>query len=224
MSLHVQGIREEDGAAAYRRRLVKPFTRAVSAVLSLDHVVKSADHNGQCYALVSVHKGNELSCASFLIENVEAFGKCRRFVSHVFVVKDLPGELRRQCLPTKIPRKFYFATMVIYAATPYVPSLFALHAPKAEATAHDVQACGDDALTEKALAAVDAVTATGVEPSQRKVIAEICGRAAHARMALDRLVIAGLLLEENGSRSAVFYRRPKESESANATASQDQED
>ena len=114
--------------------------------------------------------------------------------------------------------------MVIDAATPDVPARFALHAPKAEATAHDVQAGGDDALTEKALAAVDAVTATGVEPSQRKVIAEMGGRAAHARTALDRLVIAGRLLEENGSRRAVVYRRPKEGESANATASQDQED
>jgi hypothetical protein len=43
MSLHGQAIREEDGAAAFRRRLVKPFTAVGAAVLSLDRVVKDRE-------------------------------------------------------------------------------------------------------------------------------------------------------------------------------------
>ncbi len=43
MSLHGWGIHDEDGAAAYRRHLVKPFTAVGAAVLSADHVVKDRE-------------------------------------------------------------------------------------------------------------------------------------------------------------------------------------
>ncbi|WP_098956474.1 hypothetical protein [Pseudonocardia sp. N23] len=60
MALHGQAIREEDGAAAFRAALVKPFTRAGAAVVSLDHVVKDPEKRGG-YALGSIYKGNGLT-------------------------------------------------------------------------------------------------------------------------------------------------------------------
>lgn len=113
MSLHGQGIREEDGAADYRRRLVKPWTRVGAAVISLDHVVKDPDANRQGYALGSAHKGNGLNGALILIENVEPFGRGRNGASQVCVTKDRPAQLRQLGRPTLVPRKFFVGMLYV---------------------------------------------------------------------------------------------------------------
>jgi hypothetical protein len=94
MSLHGMKIREEDGAAAYRRRLVKPCTKVGAAVLSADHVVKDRDKRGRD-PLGSIHKGNGLTGSLIELENTEPFGRGRSGASHVFVNKDRPGYLRQ---------------------------------------------------------------------------------------------------------------------------------
>ena len=44
MALHGWGIRDEDGAAEFRRRLVKPCTSVGAATLATDHVVKNPEN------------------------------------------------------------------------------------------------------------------------------------------------------------------------------------
>lgn len=117
MALHGQEIREEGGAAAYRRVLVKPFTAIGAAVLSCDHVVKDSERGGQGYALGSIHKGNGLSGSLYLLENVEPFGIGRRGASKVSVTKDRPAQVRQHGKPTKVPRKFFLGMLTVDATS-----------------------------------------------------------------------------------------------------------
>lgn len=113
MALHSQKINDPDGAADFRRKLVKPWTRRGAAVAAADHVVKDPGQNGMGYALGSVHKLNGLSGAGFLVENREAFGEGMKGNSGIYVVKDRPGQLRKAGKATAVPRKFHLAEMVI---------------------------------------------------------------------------------------------------------------
>lgn len=130
MALHAQKINDPDGAADFRRRLVKPWTRHGAAVASADHVVKDPSQNGAGYALGSVHKLNGLSGAGFLIESREAFGEGMKGNSGIYVVKDRPGRLRKAGKPTSVARKFHLAEMVIDDAGDQWG--FTLHAPKTD--------------------------------------------------------------------------------------------
>jgi len=98
MSLHGMGIREEDGAAAYRRELVKPCCAAGAAVLSDDHVAKNRETRGR-YGLGSVHKGNGIDGTLIMLDNVAPFGRGMRGMSRVYINKDRPGTLRQHGKP-----------------------------------------------------------------------------------------------------------------------------
>ena len=114
MSLHGMGIREEDGAAAYRRRLCVPFKATGAAVVSLDHVVKDREARREGYSLGSIHKGNGVDGAMFLLENMEPFGQDRRGTTNVYVTKDRHGRLRRAGRPAPgSTRKFFVGQMVM---------------------------------------------------------------------------------------------------------------
>lgn len=130
MALHAQKINDPDGAADFRRRLVKPWTRRGAAVAAADHVVKDPGQNGLGYALGSVHKLNGLSGAGFLVENRESFGEGMKGNSGIYVVKDRPGRLRKAGKATAVPRKFHVAEMVIDDSEDAWS--FCLHAPSPE--------------------------------------------------------------------------------------------
>ncbi len=130
MALHGQKINDPDGAADFRRRLVKPWTRHGAAVAAADHVVKDPTVNGAGYALGSVHKLNGLSGAGFLVENREAFGEGMKGNSGIYVVKDRPGQLRKAGKATTVARKYHLAEMVIDDTEGVWK--FVLHAPRAE--------------------------------------------------------------------------------------------
>lgn len=114
MALHGQKIREEDGAAAFRRRVVRPFKAYGAALLSLDHVVKDKDARREGYALGTIHKGNGLDGALFLLENMEPFGEGRKGVTNVYVTKDRKGKLRKLGRPADgagAARRFYIGQL-----------------------------------------------------------------------------------------------------------------
>jgi hypothetical protein len=112
MSLHGQKIREEDGAAQFRRLLVKPCTKVGAATLACDHVVKDKERRGRD-AIGTVHKSNGLTGVQFLLETVEPFGRGLRGRSHCFIVKDRPGHLRRQGRAGAIPGKTFFGEFIV---------------------------------------------------------------------------------------------------------------
>lgn len=213
MALHRWAIREEDGAAEYRRRLVKPCTRVGAAVLSLDHVVKDAEKRTR-NALGSIHKGNGLTGSLILLENAEPFGRSQRGRSHVFITKDRPGFLRRHGKPvSKVPGKTYMGELVVDDARQFVPFLeVVFHAPTGDAVVSESDTTGGSTLAAEVFAVVDALPGKAVA-SERELFAQcrkadIKARESLIRDAVDDLIVVSRLVAVTGKRNAKGYQIP----------------
>jgi hypothetical protein len=219
MSLHGQAIREEDGAAAFRSRLVKPCIKVGAATVSLDHVVKDPERRGRG-PLGSIHKGNALSGVLIMLENAEPFGREQKGRSHVFVTKDRPGHLRRHGRPTKTPGKTFMGELVVDDTRRFNPWLelkFWAPADREEETAPEGDTGDASELAESVLQVVAAQPERAVT-SERKLLAALRlaghkARNTEVRTAVDDLCAARRLEEFPGPRNATGYRVP--------TASQD---
>lgn len=201
MSLHGWGIRDEDGAASFRRHLVMPCTRIGAATVSADHVVKDKEARGR-NALGSIHKGNGLSGSLLLLENADPFGRGQRGRSHLFVTKDRPGHLRRHGRPdAKIPGKTFLGELVVDDLQTFTPDLeLRLWAPKDPAKATPMPTLDDLVVTT-----VAKVVAAGKVANLSTVRALLPYRAADVDDALARLVYADKLVETTGSRGARVF-------------------
>ncbi|MEJ3658768.1 hypothetical protein WEH80_38015 [Actinomycetes bacterium KLBMP 9759] len=215
MSLHKAGIMDPDGAATWRRLLVKPCTRAGAAVLSADHVAKDVEKRGR-YGLGTVHKGNGIDGALIMLENADPFGRGMRGRSHVYITKDRPGTLREHGRPVRgVPGKTFMGELVVDDATRGPDFMLRLFAPAAE----------EEAPTDAAgVALADVVHAVvlGLEghavASERDLFARMrqAGnkhREKAVRDAVDDLLADGRMEVVPGPRGAKGYR---------ATAAQDQ--
>ncbi|GGP98387.1 hypothetical protein BKA00_005817 [Actinomadura coerulea] len=201
MSLHGHEIRQEDGAAAFRRHLVKPCTAVGAAVLAADHVVKDREKQGRG-PLGSVHKGNAVNGSLILIENAEPFGRGQRGRSHVFVTKDRPGHLRGHGRATKTPGKTFMGELVVDdTRTEWDGLSLRIWAPadRDEDTAPADPHADDD---EHVLDVVRTLVSAGEVATLRAVRAK--SRFGNEKTAdcLTRLVIDGRLVEEPGERKA----------------------
>jgi hypothetical protein len=218
MALHGQEIMAPEGAAEYRRRLVKPFTRAGAAVLSLDHVVKDREEAGSGVALGSVHKGNGLDGALILLENYSPFGRGRDGASGVSVTKDRPAALRQlgQQRDPRNPRKFFVGTMHVDATSGWSfrfsapgqpdagedPEFAAMREERAEATRNAE-------LDEKAYAAVVELDLKGIEVSSNKVRGVVGGKGMAVTEALHRLERAGRIKNSSVGQAARWVPGPE---------------
>lgn len=214
MSLHGLAIREEDGAAAFRRLLVKPFTTVGAATLSNDHVVKDPDRRGRG-PLGSIHKGNALSGSLIVLENADPFGRGQRGRSHVYVTKDRPGHLRKHGQTTKTPGRTHMGQMVVDDTRTWVNYLDLAFLAPSETEAEDA---GGGELVET-VASVLAEQPGREVASERALLAALRAaghqsRNTAVRDAIDDLIAAGRAVETYGKRGAKGYR---------LTASQDQE-
>lgn len=212
MSLHNLGVREEDGAAGFRRRLVKPWTRVGAAVLSADHVVKDRERRDRG-PLGSVHKGNGLSGSLIMLENAEPFGRGQRGRSHVYVTKDRPGHLRREGRPVpKVPGKTFMGELVVDDTRMFKPYLeLTFWAPKDHEDAED----GGAPMSEEA-ARIEADDARILDVVRRLIDNNKPANVRNVRAtsgisnprtddALARLVLAGLLVETIGPKNARLF-------------------
>lgn len=204
MSLHKWGIRDEDGAASFRRHLVKPCTRSGAAVLSCDHVVKDKEARGR-NALGSIHKGNGLSGSLILLENAEPFGRGQRGRSHVYVTKDRPGFIRRNGNATKVPGKTFVGELIVddEGITGFSLQFFA---PKAE-TREDVDlAVGQENYDDQVYMAILELESQGHEANLRAVRAKCPLGKDRVEDALTRLTLSRRITEARGVRRArVFH-------------------
>ena len=128
MSLHGDDSMATDGAATFRRNLIKPCLAVGAATISCDHVTKNADGRGR-YAIGAGHKVAAIDGAAFMVENLEPFGRGMRGASSVFVTKDRPGQLRAHGQPTAIPGKTFIGVMTV-DATGNSPDFLMFWAPK----------------------------------------------------------------------------------------------
>lgn len=206
MSLHGWGIRDDDGAALFRRHLVKPCTRVGAATLSADHVAKDPERRGRT-ALGSVHKVNGLSGALILLENADPFGRGRRGRSHVHIAKDRPGHLRQHGRVTKVPGRTYMGELIVDDTRERFSYLdVAFIAPP-----------DDDVTTPAALSLTDAIHTVIIGQPKQAVSSErelfaLLRKDGHKaqenriRSAVDDLLVAGQLVVHPGPRNAKGYR------------------
>lgn len=209
MSLHKAAIREEDGAAEFRRIMVKPFTRNGAAVINLDHVVKDRESRDR-YALGSIHKGNALDGALIVLETMEAFGRGCRGASAVYVTKDRPGFLRRHGRPVpNLPGKTFMGVLVVDDTRDRHTTLdlrfWAPADPEAVSDEDEDLRTADEQDDARALAAIRALADKDIPASQVKVEAAAGGKATRVRAALARLVVTGVAVEVSGPRNARLY-------------------
>lgn len=211
MSLHRLAIREEDGAAQFRRMLVKPCTAAGAATVALDHVVKDREKRGRD-ALGSVHKGNGLTGALILLENAEPFGRDLRGRSHVFVTKDRPGHLRRNGRSSGTPGKTFLGELVVDDTRSHVNYLdMQFHAPVERATVRVVDR--DEADDNAVLAGINTLASARKAATTRTIRATVRG-ISNSRIddALTRLALDGRLVESPGPRNSRIFTVPQDQE------------
>lgn len=207
MALHGMGIFDADGAADFRRRLVKPWKRCGAAVLSLDHVSKSEEGRSSGYAYGAVGKGNGLDGAMLQLDSVEPFGDGRRGVSNVYVTKDRHGQLRKlgrqKESRVSAARVWFVGQMVIDATTPGAWRMeFRPPAPADIAPDADQDFLGQERRAAAREAELDAAVLLAVVEldlnpnvdaiSSRKVCAAVKGhRDGDVYKSLERLDTAG---------------------------------
>lgn len=205
MALH--GADQDTGGwASFRRRLILPCLKVGAAILSCDHVPMSRDGTRRD-AYGTVHKGNTLDGARIALENMQPFGERMRGVSHVFVTKDRPGQLRAHGKSTKTAGKTYFGTLVVDASQEPDFSL-RFYAPKADEKVPESDAAADLAATVH-----DVITALPdhTVSSMRLLFAGVRQSGAQVRDdavrdAVADLVLAGRLTEVAGTRGARGYK------------------
>lgn len=218
MALHGMGIFDADGAADFRRRLVKPWKRSGAAVLSLDHVAKSEEGRASGYAYGAVGKGNGLDGAMLQLENAEPFGDGRRGVSNVYVTKDRHGQLRKLGRPkesrTSAGRAFFVGQMVIDSSVPGAWRMEFLK-PAVEAggidpefeelrqAAHARTAEAD--LEERIYAKVVELDSRGIDISANMIVDNVTGGRQKILSAVNRLTAEGRLKDSSGGGSARRY-------------------
>ena len=208
MALHSQGIRDEDGVAAFRRRLIKPCTATGAAVLGCDHVVKDKESRGR-YALGSIHKGNALSGSLILLESADPFGRGLRGRSHVYVTKDRPGHLRRNGRATKTPGKTFMGELVVddtRTRVAYLDLAFWAPSPETEESPVSQQEMEDESV----LATVVDLGKLGKPANVRNIRAVSSMSHDRTDNALARLVLAGQLIETAGPKNSRQFSVPED--------------
>lgn len=205
MSLHGLNINDNKDVAVFGRRVLRPLQDAGPAVVTLDHVVKSADNRGR-YAIGGVHKLNGLNGVMYLMENIKPFGIGVKGKSRVRIAKDRPGQLRKESLPHD-SGLFWFADLVVDAteldlveAVLYAPNETNLEKAKAER-----EALEEAHLQEAVIAAVQGAP----DPlTTRDIESRVTGRGADVRRATAALVDARRLVVEPGPRGSKLHRIP----------------
>ena len=205
-------VKENDSATAFRRWLVKPHLIAGRAVLTTDHVVKDRDSRGR-YAIGGVMKLNAASGGAFLLVNVEGLAPGQRGASNLYVTKDRPGGVKRHCVPAGEkfdPQVKRFGTLIVDDSHNFVSYLdVSIMAPRVEDAVS-----AESALTNAVLAAIKKIRGQGLEPSMNKIRAECNGdgetetkgfRVTAVDAELERLAIAGRLLESHGGHGARVF-------------------
>lgn len=215
MSLHGLNINDNKDVAVFGRKVLRPLQEAGPAVLTLDHVVKSADNRGR-YAIGGVHKLNGLNGVMYLMENIQPFGIGVKGRSRIRIAKDRPGQLRKESLPHE-SGLFWFADLVVDATEPNI--IEAVLYPPIEQAAIEKETAEQEA-TSKAEAEIEArkpkvlaVLAKAKSPlTQNEVIALVSGRESLTRRALTRLVHTDLVAETQGPNRSKLYSLPERNE------------
>ncbi len=214
MSLHGADIMSADGASTFRRRLIVPCLKAGAATLACDHVPHAKnDGRGRDSAYGSVHKGNAIDGARFVMEKCKPFGRGLRGVSNVFVTKDRPGRLRALGKPSQIPGKTLFGTLAVDDTPTAGADFLSFYAPRTDDSAPASDPAADVAeIVHTVISGLPDATVR----SSRALFAHVRQsghqiRDAKVRDAVDDLLVSGRLTEVRGKNNSLGYRVPSAS-------------
>ena len=207
MSLLGLEIKDNGDVARFSRQLLRPMADAGAAVVTLDHVVKSAESRGR-YSLGGVHKLNGLNGAMYLLENVRPFGIGTTGCSRIRIAKDRPAQLRRHALPHS-SGLYWYADLVIDSRDEQHAKAH-LYPPVAR-TDEDQAATDEHRHRALQAAIVAALEKAGAPLSKAGIEDRVTGKAADKRRALAALVDNGQVLVTAGPRGAQLHTLPTSS-------------
>lgn len=197
MTLHGLNPLDNADAARFGRMLPRTLAEWGAAVVSLDHVTKSAEGRGR-YSIGAVHKLNGLDGAAFILENRTAFGVGLVGRSTVKITKDRPGQLRKHAAPSS-QGMHWFADLVLDASiNGHVNAV--IEPPKQDAT---------DATEAPPTFMMQRVTEKLSEHpeglSQRVLCDVVKGKAVTIRSALSHLIAGGYVTDKTPHRLVKPY-------------------
>lgn len=87
---------DNEDAAAFNARLLRPLAETGAAVVSIDHVTKDRQTRSR-YAIGAQHKLSAIDGAAYATETVKPFGRGLTGLVRITVNKDRPGFIRGAC-------------------------------------------------------------------------------------------------------------------------------
>ncbi|MEV6174904.1 AAA family ATPase [Streptomyces sp. NPDC051954] len=203
MSLFGLELKDNTDVAKFGRQLLRPLMNSGAAVVTLDHVVKSAENRGR-YSIGGVHKLNGLNGVMYMLENHRPFGIGVTGKSIIRVAKDRPGQIRKNGLPHSSGMHWYADLVVKSESAEFAEAH--LYAPRVR-DEEDREADEDQKRVNKLRAKVLEALAGARAPLPGKGIEDrVNGRAVDVRRAVAALVDAGRIVAEPGPRGAVLHR------------------
>lgn len=208
MSLFGLELKDNTDIAKFGRVLLRPLQNAGAAVVTLDHVVKSAENRGR-YSIGGVHKLNGLNGVMYILENRRPFGIGVTGKSTIRVAKDRPGQIRKNGLSHSSGMHWYADLVVKSESQEYAEAH--LYAPRIRD--EDEREADEDekrinGIKRKVLDAIgkarDPLTGKGIED-------RVTGKAADIRRAVADLVDSGQVVAAPGPRNAILHSIPSPS-------------
>lgn len=205
MSLFGLELKDNTDIAKFGRLLLRPLMNAGAAVVTLDHVVKSAENRGR-YSIGGVHKLNGLNGVMYILENRRPFGIGLTGKSTIRVAKDRPAQIRRNGLPHSSGMHWYADLVVKSESAEFAEAH--LYAP-VQRDEEDRDADEDEkrikGLKRKVLEAIGKaatpLTGKGIED-------RVVGKAADIRRAVADLIDTGQISVQPGPRNATLHSIP----------------
>lgn len=210
MSLLGLELKDNTDVAKFGRQLLRPLMNSGAAVVTLDHVVKSAENRGR-YSIGGVHKLNGLNGVMYMLENRRPFGIGVTGKSTVRVAKDRPGQIRKNGLSHSSGMHWYADLVVKSESAEFAEAhLYAPMVRDEEDREADEDQKRINGLKRQVLDAVRkapaALTGKGIED-------RVTGKAADIRRAVAGLVDSGQIVAQPGPRNATLHSIPGPPES-----------
>ncbi|GAA2972274.1 AAA family ATPase [Streptomyces enissocaesilis] len=205
MSLFGLELKDNTDIAKFGRLLLRPLMNAGAAVVTLDHVVKSAENRGR-YSIGGVHKLNGLNGVMYILENRRPFGIGLTGKSTIRVAKDRPAQIRKNGLPHQSGMHWYADLVVKSESAEFAEAH--LYAP----VQRDEQERQDDEEQKRLNAlkrrVLDAVGKARTPLTGKGIEDRVTGKAADVRRAVAELVDSGQISACPGPRNATLHSIP----------------
>lgn len=202
MSLFGLELKDNTDIAKFGRMLLRPLMNSGAAVVTLDHVVKSAENRGR-YSIGGVHKLNGLNGVMYQLENLRPFGIGVTGKSTVRVAKDRPGQIRKNGLPHSSGMHWYADLVVKSESQEYAEA----HLYSPSVRNEDDREADEEARRLRGLQAkvLDALAGAPGPLPGKGIEDRVAGRAVDVRRAVASLVDSGRITTEPGPRGATLH-------------------